>query len=236
MHVLPLLVLKQCTPAAKWHCLSTSSGSTSVSVFSQKGGSPFQAYVLRLVAEWNCVAARRGGEYREAKGQSATKVNSIRPGVSASLLPSGEAQTRSTWLPSKRKFAKAPSIVQRWPGSQAWPSGPRPRLSTNSSHCSPPRRRCRSKHDSSRVGQARLCGRRPTGTVDEPDSTTAVGWVKPGSAGADPLWPVSPTRQRGLVVGVREPPLLARRANGLAGPTQQVSPCPTQMISPAPSR
>ena len=68
-------------------------GSTSVSVFCQKGGSPFQVDALRLVAERNCVAARRGGEYREANDQSATYVNSIRPGVSASLLPIGEAQT-----------------------------------------------------------------------------------------------------------------------------------------------
>jgi hypothetical protein len=42
-------------------------GSTSVSVFCQKGGSPFQVGALRLVAERNCVAARRawgvpGGE------------------------------------------------------------------------------------------------------------------------------------------------------------------------------
>jgi len=68
-------------------------GSTSASVFCRKGASPFQVYALRLVADRNCVAVRRGGEYREANGQSATKVNSIRPGVSASLLPSGEAQT-----------------------------------------------------------------------------------------------------------------------------------------------
>jgi hypothetical protein len=45
------------------------------------------------VADRNCVAARRGGEYREANGWSATQVNSIRPDATASLLASGEAQT-----------------------------------------------------------------------------------------------------------------------------------------------
>jgi hypothetical protein len=69
------------------------SGRTSVSVFCQKGESPVQVDALRLVAERNCVAARRGGEYREANGRSATQVNSIRPDVSASLRPIGEAQT-----------------------------------------------------------------------------------------------------------------------------------------------
>jgi hypothetical protein len=36
--------------------------SASVSVCSQRGGSPLQVIVLRLVAEGNCVAVKRGGE------------------------------------------------------------------------------------------------------------------------------------------------------------------------------
>src|SRR3990172_8595826 len=43
------------------------------------------------VADRNCVAARRGGEHREANGRSVTQVNSIRPVVVASLLGNGEA-------------------------------------------------------------------------------------------------------------------------------------------------
>ena len=42
------------------------------------------------VADRNCVAARRGGEHREAKGRSETDVNSIRFLVATSLLASGE--------------------------------------------------------------------------------------------------------------------------------------------------
>ena len=41
--------------------------SASVSVYDQRGASPLQANVLRLVAEGNCVAVRRGGEQPEAK-------------------------------------------------------------------------------------------------------------------------------------------------------------------------
>ena len=62
-----------------------------VSVFCQKGVSPFQADVLRLVADRNCVAMRRGGEHRKANDQSQTFVNSIRPVDLASLLANGEA-------------------------------------------------------------------------------------------------------------------------------------------------
>ena len=58
----------------------------------RRGESPLQADVLRPVAGRNCVTARRGGEHREANGQSATKVNSIRPGCLASLPSYGEAQ------------------------------------------------------------------------------------------------------------------------------------------------
>jgi len=48
------------------------------------------------VAEGNCVAERRGGEQPEANYQSVikTKMNSIRPDVSASLLAKGEAWNR----------------------------------------------------------------------------------------------------------------------------------------------
>ena len=63
------------------------------SVSGLRGASPLQVDVLRPVVDRNCVAARRGGEHREAKDQSATQVNSIRPGCLASLPSYGEAQT-----------------------------------------------------------------------------------------------------------------------------------------------
>ena len=44
--------------------------SASVSVYDQRGASPLQVNVLRLVAEGNCVAVKRGGEQPEAKDQS----------------------------------------------------------------------------------------------------------------------------------------------------------------------
>jgi hypothetical protein len=74
--------------------------SVSVSVPSQRGASPLQADALRLVADRNCVAARRGGKQRKANDQSATQVNSIRPGRVTSLLASGEVQTGFSRLPA----------------------------------------------------------------------------------------------------------------------------------------
>ena len=58
----------------------------------QRGASPCREEVWLLVAEGNCVAARRGGEQPEANDSSATQVNSIRPVTLASLLEDGEAQ------------------------------------------------------------------------------------------------------------------------------------------------
>ncbi len=58
----------------------------------QRGESPCREEVWLLVAEGNCVAARRGGEQPEANDSSATQVNSIRPVALASLLGKGETQ------------------------------------------------------------------------------------------------------------------------------------------------
>jgi hypothetical protein len=84
--------------------------SASVSVRGQRGESPLQVDALRLVADRNCVAARRGGEQREANGQSATQVNSIRPARAASLLAKGEAQTGV----SRMSPALRGSVSKRW--------------------------------------------------------------------------------------------------------------------------
>jgi hypothetical protein len=69
------------------------------SEFRQWGASPHQVDVLRPVVDHNCVTARWGGEQRETNGQSATKVNSIRPGCLASLPSYGEAQTGANRKP-----------------------------------------------------------------------------------------------------------------------------------------
>ena len=66
----------------------------------RRGASPLQVDVLRPVADRNRVAARRGGEHRKANGQSATKVNSIRPDCLASLPSYGEARTGILRKPS----------------------------------------------------------------------------------------------------------------------------------------
>jgi len=66
--------------------------SAPVMVENKRGASPRRGEVWLLVAEGNCVAARRGGEQPEANDPSATHVNSIRPVALASLLGKGEAQ------------------------------------------------------------------------------------------------------------------------------------------------
>lgn len=48
------------------------------------------------VAGGNCVAVKRGGEQPEAKPQSQTQVNPIRPATTASLLANGEACCESS--------------------------------------------------------------------------------------------------------------------------------------------
>ena len=66
--------------------------SAPVKVENRRGASPRREEVWLLVAEGNCVAARRGGEQPEANDPSVTQVNSIRPVTLASLLANGEAQ------------------------------------------------------------------------------------------------------------------------------------------------
>jgi hypothetical protein len=68
-------------------------GPPAASASGQRGASPLQACPLRPVADRNCVAARRGGEQREASESSVAYANSIRPSRLASLLSKGEAQT-----------------------------------------------------------------------------------------------------------------------------------------------
>lgn len=87
-------------------------GSTSVSVFCQKGGSPFQVDALRLVAERNCVVARRtwgvpGGE-RPVRNESELD--------SAGCLGEPAAKWRS---PDRRRkpVTLRGSVLKRWRGA-----------------------------------------------------------------------------------------------------------------------
>lgn len=94
------------------------------SVFGRRGVSPLQVYVLRPVTESNCVLATGGGKQLEVKGQSATKVNSIRPGCLASLPSYGEAQTGairrpSTLMGNVRKRPTEQPGGWRWNGPKA---------------------------------------------------------------------------------------------------------------------
>ena len=59
----------------------------------QSGESPDQSIRYRSVVEGNCVFNRKGGEQLETKGQSVTKVNSIRPSLSGSVLVQREPLT-----------------------------------------------------------------------------------------------------------------------------------------------
>lgn len=58
------------------------------------GGSPDRGIRYRPVVNGNCVFARKGGEQPKTNEQSVTKVNSIRPNLSGSLLAKGEPLTR----------------------------------------------------------------------------------------------------------------------------------------------
>jgi len=80
--------------------VGTTGASASGSVFGRRGESPLQVCTLRPVTESNCVAARRGGEQLEVNDRSAAKANSIRPGLPASLLASGEARTDASRRPA----------------------------------------------------------------------------------------------------------------------------------------
>jgi len=84
----------------------------SVSVRGQGGASPPQVDALRPVTDGNRVAARRGGKQPEVNGQSATKVNSIRPSRAVSLQAKGEAQTGISRMPPTLRG----SVSKRWEG------------------------------------------------------------------------------------------------------------------------
>jgi hypothetical protein len=66
------------------------SASAPVKAIEQSGESPDRGIRYHPVAEGNCVFNRKGGEQLEANEQSVTKVNSIRPSLSGSVLASRE--------------------------------------------------------------------------------------------------------------------------------------------------
>ena len=64
--------------------------SAPVKAIELSGASPDRGRRYRPVADGNCVFNRKGGEQPNANEQSVTKVNSIRPNLSGSLLVTGE--------------------------------------------------------------------------------------------------------------------------------------------------
>ena len=71
----------------------TKPASAPVKAIEQSGESPDQSIRYRSVAEGNCVFNRKGGEQLEENEQSVTKVNSIRPSLSGSVLVKREPLT-----------------------------------------------------------------------------------------------------------------------------------------------
>ena len=67
--------------------------SAPVKAIELSGESPDQGSRYRPVSEGNCVFNRKGGEQLEENEQSVTKVNSIRPSLSGSVLVNREPLT-----------------------------------------------------------------------------------------------------------------------------------------------
>jgi hypothetical protein len=67
-----------------------SEASAPVKAIELSGESPVRGLRYRPVAEGNCVNNRKGGEQLDAKEQSVTNVNSIRPSLSGSVLATRE--------------------------------------------------------------------------------------------------------------------------------------------------
>ncbi len=95
-----------------------------MSLFGRRGASPLQVDVLRPVTESHCVVVRRGGKQLEVNDQSVTVVNSIRPDCLASLLGTGEAQTRF----GKPATLRGSVLKRSWEQSGGWRrNGPKAR-------------------------------------------------------------------------------------------------------------
>ena len=70
--------------------------SAPVKAIEQLGESPDRGIRYRLVVDGNCVFNRKGGEQPKTKEQSVTKVNSIQPSLSGSVLVTREPLT--SWI------------------------------------------------------------------------------------------------------------------------------------------
>jgi hypothetical protein len=68
----------------------TPGASAPVKAIELSGESPDRGIRYRPVANGNCVFNRKGGEQPKANEQSVTKVNSIRPSLSGSVLATRE--------------------------------------------------------------------------------------------------------------------------------------------------
>jgi len=71
----------------------TNPASAPVKAIELSGESPDRGSRYRPVSEGNCVFNRKGGEQLEENEQSVTKVNSIRPSLSGSVLVKREPLT-----------------------------------------------------------------------------------------------------------------------------------------------
>ena len=85
-----MLARRTCSEAV--HVLANVA-SAPVKAIELSGESPDRGSRYRPVSEGNCVFNRKGGEQLEENEQSVTKVNSIRPSLSGSVLVKREALT-----------------------------------------------------------------------------------------------------------------------------------------------
>ena len=79
-----------CHCVAIYSLADRSAASAPAKAIELSGESPVRGIRYRPVVEGNCVFNRKGGEQLEAKEQSVTKVNSIRPSLLGSILATRE--------------------------------------------------------------------------------------------------------------------------------------------------
>ena len=84
----------------------TSPARAPVKAIEQSGESPDWGIRYRPIVEGNCVFNRKGGEQPEAKEQSVTKVNSIRPSLSGSVRAKREPLT-ARYVPDEARLRVA---------------------------------------------------------------------------------------------------------------------------------
>ena len=92
-------------------CGLTPAASAPVKAIELLGVSPDQGSRHLPEIDGNCVFMRKGGKQPEMKEQSVTRVNSIRPSLSGSLLASGEPLTARD-IPDEAQL-RAADLIRR---------------------------------------------------------------------------------------------------------------------------